>query len=277
MFILYCLTFSNGKKYIGQTVRAMNTRIAQHGASANRGSLLPAHCAWRLHGKPKVEVLAEFATHEELHAAEIAAIASMKTLCPDGYNVGMGGETAPSKNPEVAAKIAAKATGRKYKNTEVWVASSIEMWKNPEYQKKVSDGLKASWNDERRAASSARMQAMWEKRKADGWAVQESTKEKLRGRVHTEETRKKMSASAKGKPKAPRSQETLDKIAANTKMKWQDAEHAERRVAAIKAAWDVGARSAMGTKAAASWLNPEIRAKRIESMRAAAAAKKQPT
>lgn len=236
MPILYCLTFSNGKKYIGQTVRSMNTRIAQHSQAASRGSLLPVHCAWRKHGKPEIEVLAEFDSHEELHAAEIAEIANMNTVCPNGYNVSYGGDTAPSKNPEVAAKIAEKAKGRKYKDTSVWSASSTESWKSDEYRNKVIDGLRAVWTDEFRAAASERSKANWAKRKADGWTVSESTKEKLRGRTFSAESRKKMSDAAKGKPKAPRSQETLAKLSASIARSWADPEIRAKRSSAIKAA-----------------------------------------
>jgi len=214
----------------------MNTRIAQHGASANRGSLLPVHCAWRAHGRPVVEVLAEFDSQEELHAAEIAAIAKLNTGCPHGYNVSLGGDTAPSKNPEVAAKIAARATGRKHTDTAVWVASTAEMWKSDEYRKKVLDGVNAYWTDERRAAVSEKRKAVWAKRKADGWTMPESTKEKLRGRKRSDVTRQKMSDAAKGKPKAPRSDETRAKLSAAIARSWANPDIREKRSSAIRAA-----------------------------------------
>ena len=115
MYIIYKLLFASGKAYIGQTVRTMNTRIAQHKRSVRSGSLLPVHCAWRKYGEPAISLIAEFDTQEELHAAEKAAIIALGTLAPQGYNVAYGGETAPSKNPDVAAKISAKAAGRVHK------------------------------------------------------------------------------------------------------------------------------------------------------------------
>src|SRR5512137_1465728 len=106
MYLLYKLVFASGKAYIGQTARTMSVRLAQHRTSVRNGSLLPVHCAWRKHGKPDITVVAEFNTQDELHAAEKAAIIAVGTLVPNGYNVAYGGETAPSKNPDVAAKIA---------------------------------------------------------------------------------------------------------------------------------------------------------------------------
>ena len=224
MHTLYKLVFASGKAYIGQTIRTMNARIAQHRQSARNGSLLPVHCAWRKHGEPVVSVVAEFETQAELHAAEKTSIIAVGTLAPHGYNVSYGGDTAPSTNPDVAAKISQKAKGRKYKDTTAWSNASTETWKNEEYRKKVSEGLKATWNDERRLATSKRIKAFWKSRKESNWKVPESTKQKLAQRVVSQETREKMSASAKARKREPFSAETRKKMSENTKRIW-----AERR------------------------------------------------
>ena len=224
MHTLYKLVFASGKAYIGQTIRTMNVRIAQHRQSARNGSLLPVHCAWRKHGEPVVSVVAEFETQAELHAAEKASIIAVGTLAPNGYNVSYGGDTAPSTNPDVAAKISQKAKGRKYKDTTAWSDASTEKWKSDEYRKKVSERLKAVWTDERKAAKSAQAKKVWQRRLADGWKMPESTKQKLAQKVVTEETRAKMSASAKARKREPFSAETRKKISENTKRIW-----AERR------------------------------------------------
>ena len=222
MHTLYKLVFASGKAYIGQTIRAMNVRIAQHRQSARNGSLLPVHCAWRKHGEPVVSVVAEFETQAELHAAEKASIIAVGTLAPDGYNVSYGGDTAPSTNPDVAAKISQKAKGRKYADTSAWSNASTETWKNEEYRKKVSEGLKATWNVERRLATSERIRTFWESRKANGWKMPESTKQKLAQKVVTAETRERMSASAKARKREPVSVETRKKISENTTRIWQE-------------------------------------------------------
>jgi len=222
MHTLYKLVFASGKAYIGQTIRAMNVRIAQHRQSARNGSLLPVHCAWRKHGEPVVSVVAEFETQAELHAAEKASIIAVGTLAPNGYNVSYGGDTAPSTNPDVAAKISQKAKGRKYADTSAWSNASTENWKSDEYRQKVSEGLKAAWTDERRAAKSVQAKKVWERRIAEGWKMPESTKQKMAQKVFSEETRAKMSASAKARKREPFSVETRKKISENTTRIWQE-------------------------------------------------------
>lgn len=239
MHTLYKLTFSSGKCYIGQTTRKLKTRISQHRQSAIRGdSQLPVHCAWRKYGEPGIEVIGEHGSDEELHQAEILAIIEHGSLSPSGYNVSFGGDTAPSKSLSVAVKIAEKAKGRKHSDgVKAGLSdSSKEIWKSDEYRSKVSAGLKATWDDERRKATSERLKAFWDKRKSEGWEMSESHKGKLRGREFSEETKRKMSESAKGKKKAPRSTETCDKIAKNTSESWKDPEIRSLRSEAISKA-----------------------------------------
>lgn len=238
MYILYKLVFASGKAYIGQTARNMNVRIAQHKRSVKSGSELPVHCAWRKYGAPSVCVVAEFETQDELHAAEKAAIIAVGTLAPQGYNVSYGGDSAPSKNPEVAAKIAAKASGRKFEDTSSWSEAAVKLWQDAEYRKKVSDGLKASWDENRKAATSSRFKVMWEKRKQDNWVVSEDTKKKLSERSFTDDTRSKMSQSAKARVRKPYASETKQKIAGKTASSWQDPEVRAKRLAAMQAARD---------------------------------------
>jgi len=199
------------------------------------------HCAWRKHGEPVCTVLAEFDSQDALHAAEISAISEFGTMSPDGYNVSTGGDTAPSINPEVAAKISARAKGRKYKDTSSWVESTTEMWKDENYRKKVLNGIQTFWTDDKRKARSEISKRIWADRKAAGWVMPEATKEKLRGKNFSAETRAKMSDAAKGKPKAPRTDKTRKKLSEST---------------------------------AASWANPEIKKRRSEAIREALAAKR---
>lgn len=236
MHTLYKLLFASSKAYIGQTVRTMNTRIAQHKRSVRSGSLLPVHCAWRKYGEPAISLIAEFDTQEELHAAEKEAIIALGTLAPQGYNVAYGGETAPSKNPDVAAKIAAKATGRKFLDTTAWSDATSKLWQNDEYRLKVSDGLKASWNDQRKSDTSSRIKAMWEKRKQESWTASEETRKKFSDRIFSEETRAKMSVSAKARKRLPRDDSTKQKIAGKTASSWQDPVIRAKRLASMQLA-----------------------------------------
>lgn len=243
MHILYKLTFDSGKLYIGQTTRPLKTRMTAHRQAAKRGSSLPVHCAWRVHGEPLIEVIGSYETHDELHAAEVDAIRAMNTISPNGYNVTIGGDTAPSKNPVVAAKIAKKAVGRLHtEEVKEGLSDALRArWEDPEYRAKVSAGLKAGWTPERRAAAAARASArVGEKRS-------EETKAKLRG-PKSDETRRKMSAAAKGKviseatrqkmsvansaPRGPHSEERKRNLAAASKAAWQDPVKRERMLAA---------------------------------------------
>ncbi len=234
--ILYKLIFSSGKIYVGQTVRKMQTRFSQHRKSATGGSLLPVHCAWRKHGEPSVVILGDFNTHEELHAAEIAAIRDLNARVPHGYNLAYGGETAPSKAPEVRAKIGLKSRGRK-QNPIVKSAASKKMWQCEEYRAANTAAVRKAWEDGAlREAASQRFRGMWAKRKAGGWEMPEETRLKLSQKVITDETRAKMSAAAKARKRGPRSEETKARIRAATTAAWQDKELTERRVAAIRAA-----------------------------------------
>lgn len=232
--IIYKLIFPTGKIYIGQTVKTMEHRLRQHQNAANAGSLLAIHAAWRKHGAPMWEILGEYSDMAALHAAEIAAIAEYDCISPGGYNLCSGGETAPSSSPLVAAKIAAKAKGRKLddRHRATLVERNNTLWADPEYRAKVSAGVKAAWTPEMRAKAAARASARkGEKRSDEAKANLRAAKANI-----SAETRAKMSAAAKGKAKPPRTEATRAKFAANAKASWADPEIRARRQVAIKAA-----------------------------------------
>lgn len=230
--LIYLLSFASGKRYVGQTQRSLAVRISQHRRMVKYGSLLPVHCAWRRHGEPEITVLCESANIQSLHDAETAFIEKLRTLSPHGYNVGLGGETAPSKSPEVAAKIADKATGRGHRSDvkEQIKASMKERWNDPEYRKRVLEGVAASFTPARRA-----QMAEITRKRMKGKPKSEEHKAKLRERLFSQETRHKMSVAAKGRKKAPRSDATRQKMAENTRAAWLDPELKARRVAAMRA------------------------------------------
>jgi hypothetical protein len=237
--ILYKLTFPNGKIYVGQTVRKMNIRLAQHRTAAARGSALPVHCAWRKHGEPSVSILGEYETKDELHAAEIAAIASMNCLSPNGYNLAYGGDTSPAINPEVARKISESNKGKAPSmSAESRKEMISELWRNEEYRAAQTAAQRAKWADpEYKAKMSAKRKAYWERKKAEGWVMSEDHKAKLRGRKRSEETRAKMSVSAKLRgPRPEVSEETRAKLSARAKDAWQNEELTARRIEAMRKA-----------------------------------------
>lgn len=274
--LLYKLCFSSGKNYIGQTQRTMKVRMLQHERSVNGGSQLAVHCAWRKHGKPVVELIGEFDCAADLHAAEIAAIASHGTLSPFGYNIGYGGETAPSKNPEVAAKIAAKARGRKCMTPEHKANSAKAMRErmaDPEYVENVLKAQEAYWTPERRAeqAEIARARSTGVKFTDERRANIAKSKQNL-----SAETRAKMSASAKQRKRLPFSDEHCANISQSVAKSWADETIRSKRSAAIKVATnDPLSAQARRERAAKTWENPETRERRIAAIRAAKSRKRQ--
>lgn len=217
MGCLYMLEFAGGKRYIGITERTIDKRIAQHRRVARAGSNLAVHSAWRVHGEPKVRVLT-MASAPYLYEIERSAIASYGVLAPSGYNVCTGGETAPSKSPVVAAKIAASLRGKTIPDA---VRSKIRLGN---LGKKMSTEAVAKTQAARKANPGfrARISAT-----LMGHAVSNETRRKIGlksiGRVPSAETRLKLSAANLGKK---RSLGTRAALSAAIK-KW----HAGRRVA----------------------------------------------
>jgi hypothetical protein len=238
MALLYKLTFASGKSYIGQTVRSMRTRLAQHRRSVRANSAFAVHLAWAKYGEPEVCLIGSYDDVDALNQAERDAINSYDTLSPSGYNIAYGGETAPSKSPEVARKIANKAKGRKHsEQVKKLMAKAIaDQWQNPDYRSKVHEGVARSWTPEKRGERSELMKKIWEKRKAEGFVVAASTKEKLSAREVTPEWRAKMSKAAKERDRAPRSLESREKMADTIRKQWQNPEIKARRLAAMSAA-----------------------------------------
>jgi len=239
MHILYVLKFSSGKNYVGQTTRDMKTRFLQHkNSSLNGNSKLAVHCAWRKHGEPDVDIIDDsFESSEDLHNAEKYLISSLNTIVPNGYNLGYGGETAPSKNPMVAKKISEKAIGRKIDNSERRSEIATELWQSKDYRNKMSESLKKSWDDEKREKVSIRMKEFWKKRKESGWKMPEKTKEKISNKEISQETKDKMSESAKRRGQNNNCPHARKVNSDKLKSLWADPEKRAERVEALKKSW----------------------------------------
>lgn len=108
---------ANGKKYVGLTTKTLFYRWRQHGYFAKRGSRLPIHRALRKYGANSfdVSVVAQCNSHQEMLAAEIAAIAEHSSLYPAGYNLTAGGEGhyGLKRSAETRARIGRAHKGRK--------------------------------------------------------------------------------------------------------------------------------------------------------------------
>lgn len=238
-FTLYKLNFKSGKSYIGQTLKTIEHRLRQHRNAARRGSPLWVHRAWRDFGDPQVQTLGNYNSQNELNEAEIKAIVEHNTMTPNGYNISAGGDNAPSKNPIVAKKISNLAKGRKHsEDTKKKLSLLIKKrWNDPEYRKKVKAGLKRAWSSKMRKKRSIWAKQMNRERIESGWKMPETALEKMRGRKVSEETRKRMSLSAKKRIRSPYSKKRCEEISERVKKDWKNSELRENRINSIKKAW----------------------------------------
>lgn len=131
---IYVLTFSNGKRYVGQTTQSVKHRFWGHRSGA-KNSIRDSRVlvAWRKYGEPKCETLGEFPA-DALDVTEAVFISLLKTLAPNGYNLEPGGNEGFS-HPETRAKISAAGKGRKHSiETREKIAASNRTTKaKPEY------------------------------------------------------------------------------------------------------------------------------------------------
>lgn len=235
--LVYLLTFSSGKKYVGQTQRVLSARMSGHRARLKINTSSPLYAEWSACGDPEVKVVERCDSIEELHLAESKWIKQENTIWPNGLNFASGGLSSASKHLEAAKRISKAAIGRVVSDSvkEKLSKSSKRCWENPDYRDKVIAGIHASNTPERLAEIADHLKRQRDKRKEEGWKMSEETKQKMRSRVVTDEQRKKMSESAKKRVRGPRSQETKDKIAAKTKAFWANAsaEEVKRRSAQI--------------------------------------------
>ena len=105
MGVLYKLTFSSGKSYIGVTKKRLAQRLAEHRREARVGRRnLAVYNAWNKYGEPLATVIEEVEDYDLLLRNEITAIAEHNTLTPGGYNLSFGGDTSPMSRPEVAER-----------------------------------------------------------------------------------------------------------------------------------------------------------------------------
>lgn len=92
--VIYKITnLINGKLYIGQTTRSIQTRFNGHMSDMRKNKTTPICNALRLYGKDnfQIEVIAMASTKEELNRLERFYIQEFNSLKPSGYNIEIGG------------------------------------------------------------------------------------------------------------------------------------------------------------------------------------------
>lgn len=189
MGLIYKLTFSNSKIYIGQTSVSFQKRLAKHRSLSRKSNPeFRVHKAWKKYGEPCAEILA-YVEDCELTATEQRAIGVFNSFGRFGYNMTPGGETSAMKGKRhsnatkarisVASKNCSDAVkmGRSERLKKAWDDGAYrsrmetmakQLWCDPEYQTKISLALKG--------------------------------KTPMLGKRHSLETKEQMSANRKGKP-----------------------------------------------------------------------------
>ena len=200
--IIYCYTnLTNGKKYIGQTIKTLKHRHLQHiNESKNKKMKMynyHIHRAFRKHGLDNfsLEILVmNCQNYDKLNQYETFYIKRFKTLSiQNGYNMCEGGKN--------CNKIACK-TEDEIKEIRRKQSNSLKGEKHPLYGTKLSEETKRkiSESEKGKKISKESIQKAIESRK--GYRHSEETKEKIRnsnlGKNVSDETKKKMSESKKG-------------------------------------------------------------------------------
>ena len=187
--IVYCYTNKEtGEKYVGQTIGSLRRRHYGH-IRKPLEDLQYVDEIMREIGEDKftLEILYRGEVQEELWAMEKFFIRELNTLRPNGYNISDGGRygnTLAGKTEEEKAEIAARVGAslrERYKTVP-------HHWKGSKHTEETKDKMSES--------------SIGEKNPMFGCKHSEETRAKQganRGKVMSEEQRKKISESGKGK------------------------------------------------------------------------------
>lgn len=186
------------KSYIGKTTIGYLNRFHKHVLNAEKGINRRLYDSMRFHGMHNFTVTLEYTatTVEELNIKEIELISKFNTLMPNGYNMTLGGDGGytlanwtDEKRKELYKQQALKRTGRKCSKETKEKISKTQKGKNipKEVREKISKALLTHFDnlseDEKKEKAS-------HLRTYDGFR---------KGSKHSENTKKLMSQSKKGK------------------------------------------------------------------------------
>ena len=146
MAYIYKLVFKGTDKlYVGQTRRGLKERLRGHMRSADKpeDNRAVTH-AVRKYGRPNIVLLEEIPL-EEVSACERKWIQELGTLTPNGYNLTDGGEQGFIVSEETKRRMS--VSGRAAKAKPESVEKRRRLSQDPEYRRKLSEGVKRSWSD----------------------------------------------------------------------------------------------------------------------------------
>jgi group I intron endonuclease len=186
MGIIYCITFPNGKKYIGQTKQKLKKRLQQH----NKQKYCRAvHNAIKKYKEYRCDIILEI-DNDKLDYYEEKYIKEYNTLVPNGYNIKEGGATS-SFCEETKKLMSLSHKGKKHSEETKKIISSSLIGRNlsEETKIKISQSKK---NSELSEESKKRMNRT-------GMKHNDECKLKLskcnKGKIVTKDTREKLSQS----------------------------------------------------------------------------------
>ena len=207
----------NGKKYVGQTNKKAERRIASHIKLANSGKGFVINRAIAKYGINNFNIEIITVKNKRLDFFEKLFIKNLNTMVPHGYNLESGGKRNKYLPEETKRKIGEASRGHKHSELTKKILSERKIGKNnPMYgkkhstkvKKKMSSSQKERWNDDLRKHYSE----MFSGPNSPSYGKKHSkeTIDKIRkrcsgknsvhyGKHRTKEVRKKISKAHKGK------------------------------------------------------------------------------
>ena len=147
---IYCISFPNGKKYIGQTTKLVEERIKEHIIVSKTDAQYLLSKAIRKYGENSIEYKAidNACNRDELNQLEIQYIIFYNThyLKGHGYNMTDGGEGVSGYiHTEESKKIMSYKSKLYFSNSSIRDSKSIEVktyFENPENKLRLSEQIK---------------------------------------------------------------------------------------------------------------------------------------
>jgi len=166
-----------GKKYIGQTVKTLDSRKKEHKTNVIKGTGHYIHNSMRKHGFDNFErsILCECNTREDLDEKEVYFIKELGTLTPNGYNLTLGGKGSSGYHPteETKKKIGIGNRGKfvPFKVRKQISLSTKGKIRSKEHCENISKGLTGKIQTEEHRRNNSKGQT--------GKKLSESTKQKI--------------------------------------------------------------------------------------------------
>lgn len=209
MGIIYCATLkSDGRRYIGKSLRTLNERRKEHLKLARGKATTYFHRALKKYGCNAFDwEVIRVCPDTELDTEERFFIALFNSNGCQGFNLTEGGEGC-THSDEIRHKISSANKGRKM--TEVQIAGSQRWRTDPDRALEVYAKISATLTGRPGVKGPNGRKASEETRRK----MSEAHKGRVRQKGYhlSAETRSKMSKAHQGKPKGPTSDETKRKI-----------------------------------------------------------------